>query len=186
MSTQPLEQTIATTRSVLTNVTPDQLAQPTPCESWDVAALINHIVGGQHFFVAGLAGQPQSDDETDFASGDFVAAFDEASAACLAGFQADGVMEKSYKLPFGEMPGSAFMGLAITDTFQHGWDLAKATGQSTELAPELAEALLAQSKRSIQDSFRGPEGKAPFGPEQTAPAGAGPADQLAAFLGRSV
>ncbi len=186
MSTQPLEQTIATTRSVLTKVTPDQLAQPTPCESWDVAALINHIVGGQHFFVAGLAGQRPSDDETDFASGDFVAAFDEASAACLAGFQAEGVMEKSYKLPFGEMPGSAFMGLAITDTFQHAWDLAKATGQSTELAPELAEALLAQSKRSIQDSFRGPEGKAPFGPEQTAPAGAGPADQLAAFLGRSV
>ena len=34
--------------------------------------------------------------------------------------------------------------------------------------------------------FRGPEGKAPFGPVQTAPAGASNADQLAAFLGRTV
>ena len=185
MSTQPLEQTIAATRSVLVNVTPDQLGQPTPCASWDVAALINHIVGGQHFFAAGLQGEPPSGEEADFAAGDFVAAFDEASSACLAGFQAEGVMEKTYTLPFGEMPGAAFMGLATTDTFQHAWDLAKATGQSTDIAPELAGAILAQSQRSIQESFRGPEG-APFGPEQAAPAEAAPADQLAAFLGRTV
>ncbi len=185
MSTQPLEQTIAATRGVLVNVTPDQLGQPTPCASWDVAALINHIVGGQHFFVAGLEGEPPTGEQPDFAAGDFVAAFDDASSACLSGFQAEGAMEKMYKLPFGEMPGAAFMGLACTDTFQHAWDLAKATGQSTDLAPELAEALLAQSRRFIQESFRGPEG-APFGPEQTAPADAAPADQLAAFLGRTV
>ncbi len=186
MSTQPLEQTIAATRGVLVNVTPDQLGQPTPCASWDVAELINHIVGGQHFFLAGLEGKPPSGEQPDFAAGDFVAAFDEASSACLAGFQAEGVMEKTYKLPFGEMPGAAFMGLATTDTFQHAWDLAKATGQSTDLAPELAGALLAQSQQSIQESFRGPEGHAPFGPEQPAPADAAPADQLAAFLGRTV
>ena len=29
------------------------------------------------------------------------------------------------------------------DTFQHGWDLAKATGQDTDLDPELAAGLLA-------------------------------------------
>jgi uncharacterized protein (TIGR03086 family) len=185
MSTQPLEQTIAATRGVLANVTHDQLGQPTPCASWDVAELINHIVGGQHFFAAGLSGEPPSGEQPDFAAGDFVAAFDDASSTCLAGFQAEGAMEKMYKLPFGEMPGAAFMGLACTDTFQHAWDLAKATGQETDLAPELAETLLTQSQRSIQESFRGPEG-APFGPEQTAPADAAPADQLAAFLGRTV
>jgi uncharacterized protein (TIGR03086 family) len=77
------------------------------------------------------------------------------------------------------------LGLAITDTFVHTWDLAKATGQSTDLAPELAAVLLEQARASIQDSFRGPEG-APFGAEQTAPEGASNADRLAAFLGRSV
>jgi uncharacterized protein (TIGR03086 family) len=101
-------------------------------------------------------------------------------------------MEKTAKAPFGEFPAPAFMGLATTDIFQHAWDLAKATGQSTDLAPELAEALLAGSRASIQDAFRGPDGGPnqdqgpPFGLEQQAPAGACAADQLAAFLGRTL
>ena len=36
----------------------------------------------------------------------------------------------------------------------------------------------------MADSFRGPDGQAPFGPQAEAPAGAPPADRLAAFLGR--
>ena len=41
-------------------------------------------------------------------------------------------------------------------------------------------------RQMIPDQFRGPEGKAPFGAQTEAPAGACPADELAAFLGRSV
>ena len=184
MSTQPYEAAIASTREVLTGVSADQMQNSTPCASWDVSGLINHIVGAQYFFLAGLQGTPPSE-APDYAAGDFSAAFDEASAACLAAFQADGVMEKMHTLPFGEMPGSAFLGLAATDTFQHGWDLAKATGQGTDLNPDLAAGILAQSKQSIQEAFRGPEGS-PFGAEQTCPDGGSNADQLAAFLGREV
>ena len=75
---------------------------------------------------------------------------------------------------------------ATTDTFTHGWDLARALGQSTDLAPDLAAGLLAGAKMAIPPSFRGEEGKAAFGAEQTAPDGACAADQLAAFLGRTV
>jgi uncharacterized protein (TIGR03086 family) len=184
MTTQPLEEAIAVTRGVLAGVTPDQLGDPTPCESWDVAALINHIVGAHHFFLAGLTGKPPAA-SGDFAAGDYLAAYDEVSAKVLAAFGADGVMERMITMPFGEMPGAAVMGLATNDTFQHGWDLARATGQSTDLAPELAASLLAQAKATIPPAFRGPEG-APFGAEQAAPDGASAADQLAAFLGRSV
>jgi uncharacterized protein (TIGR03086 family) len=185
MSTQPLEQAIASTRSILQNVPVDQMSASTPCASWNVSQLINHIVGGQHFFRAGVSGEEMSGDEVDFAAGDYLAAFDEASRGAVEAFSAEGAMEKTLTLPFGQMPGAAFLGLATTDTFQHGWDLAKATGQSTDLAPDLAAGLLAQSRMAIQDSFRGPEG-APFGPEQQAPEGACNADQLAAFLGRSI
>lgn len=185
MSTQPFEQAIASTRSILENVTGSQLSDATPCASWTVAQLINHIVGGQHFFLAALAGTPPVSGDSDHASGDYLSAFDEVSSNAVAAFSQDGVMQKTFTLPFGEMPGAALMGLATTDTFQHGWDLAKATGQSTDLAPELAAGILQQSKMSIQDSFRGPEG-APFGPEQQAAPDASTADHLAAFLGRSV
>ncbi len=185
MTTQPLRQAMATTRSVLAGVTADQLANDTPCASWKVSDLINHIVGGQYFFLAGVTGTPPAGGEVDHSAGDYLSSFDEASGKVVEAFSADGVLEKMFTLPFGEMPGSAFMGLVVTDTFQHGWDLAKATGQGTDLAPELAAAILAQARAAIQDGFRGPEG-APFGPEQTATDGASNADRLAAFLGRSV
>ena len=185
MSTQPLEAAIASTRGVLAGVSSGQLGGATPCASWTVAELINHIVGGQHFFRAGVLGEPPSDGG-DFAIGDFLAAFDEAAAACVAAFQADGVMEKTITLPFGQMPGAAFVGIAATDTFTHGWDLARATAQPTDLAPDLAAGLLAGAQQFIQPAFRGAEGQSPFGPELPAPEGASNADRLAAFLGRTV
>ena len=184
MSTQPLEMAVAAVKDVTANVDASQLTDPTPCASWDVAGLINHLVGGAGFFAAGVAGTPPPA-EADHTAGDFVAAYDAASGTLVDAFSAEGALEKTYNLPFGEMPGFAFMGLATTDTFQHAWDLAKATGQSTDLNPALAGQLLENSKKAIQDSFRGPEG-APFGAEQQAPDGASAADQLAAFLGREV
>ena len=185
MSAQSYATAVATARSVLEQVSADQMDQATPCASWNVAQLVDHLVGAQHFFLSGLTGQPPAGADAGYAGGDYLAAFDEVTAKAIEAFGQDGVMEQTFTLPFGEMPGAALAGLAATDTFQHGWDLAKATGQSTDLAPELAGALLAQSRASIQESFRGPEG-APFGAEQPCPDGAPVADQLAAFLGRSV
>lgn len=185
MGTEALEQAIKSTRAVLANVSPDQLDAPTPCKNWKVGELINHIVGGQHFFATAVAGEEIAGGDTDFSAGDYLTEFDRASEQCLAAFRADGAMDKMLTLPFGQMPGAAFVGLATTDTFTHGWDLAKATAQDTDLAPDLATALLEQSKSSIQDAFRSPDG-AVFGPEQSAPDDASEADRLAAFLGRSV
>jgi len=76
--------------------------------------------------------------------------------------------------------------LAAIEQFTHGWDLARAIGYSADLDPELAAGLLSRARLTIIDSFRGPDGEALFGPAVEAPAGAGPADQLAAFLGRRV
>jgi len=186
MSTQSLQQAITSTRAVLAGVTRDQLDSPTPCQSWTVAQLVDHVVGAQFFFTAVARGEQLSGEPRKFADGDFLAAFDEGSATSVAAFSADGAMERIMHLPFGDMPGAAFIGIAATDTFTHGWDLARATGQGTDLDPGLAEALLTASKAAIQPAFRGPDGKAPFGPEQQAPAGATNADRLAAFLGRTV
>ncbi len=185
MSVQPLEQAIASTRAVFVNVSADQLDASTPCAEWKVSDLINHIVGAQLFFTSNITGSTSQSGEVDFSAGDYVASYDDASRACVDAFSAEGIMDTVLSLPFGEMPGRAFVGIAATDTFTHGWDLAKATGQDTNLAPQLAEAILAQSRQFIQPSFRSEQGN-PFGPEQSAPAGASVADQLAAFLGRKV
>jgi uncharacterized protein (TIGR03086 family) len=184
MFTQPLEEAIASTRSVISNVTADQLDDPTPCASWKVRDVINHVVGTQHYFVGALTGTTPADGDP--ASGDFVAAFDEATSDLLTAFRAEGVADTLITLPFGELPGAAVAGIAATDTFTHGWDLARATGQPTDLAPDLAADLLAGAEQNISDAFRGPDGEALFGQKQETPDTASNADRLAAFLGRTV
>lgn len=185
MATETLEQAIATTRAVLAGVAKEQLGDPSPCAAWKVSDLINHIVGGQYFFESVAKGEAPAGGETDFSATDFVSAFDEGAQRCVAAFNTPGVMESMLTVPWGQMPGAAFIGIATTDTFTHGWDLAKATGQSTDLEPELAAQLLVGAKTFISPAFRSEDG-AVFGLEQTAPAGASSADQLAAFLGRSI
>lgn len=186
MSTAPLEQAIASAKAVLAGVKPDQLGASTPCASWKVSELVNHMVGGQFWFASVAKGESASEDApADFSAGDFNSTFGQAAAASVEAFGAAGTLDKTMTLPWGPMKGSDFLGLATIDTFTHAWDLARATGQSTDLSPELATGLLAGARAGIAPEFRGPEG-APFGPEQKAPAGASKADELAAFLGRKI
>lgn len=183
-----LEEAFASTRKVLANVKDDQLGDPTPCQTWDVRQVVNHIISGAHWFAASTeAGEGAPQDETDFAGGDRLKAFDDGVKKAVAAFNASGAQEKILKLPFGEFPGSIFMALATTDAFTHGWDLARATGQdAARLNADLAKQLLIGAKAAISDQFRGPDGAAPFGPEVKVPDSAPAADQLAGFLGRKV
>jgi uncharacterized protein (TIGR03086 family) len=184
-ATAPLEQAIATAKSVLANVSKEDLDKQSPCAAWKVRDVVNHLVEGHDFFASGMGEEPAG--YSDVTSGDFHAAFDESSARTLAIFSKPGALEKAAKLPFGEMPGAALMGLATSDIFTHAWDVAKATGQSTDLNPELAAALLPQVEASVPDMFRGAEGSGmPFGAKVEAPAGCTAADKVAAFLGRTV
>ncbi len=122
----------------------------------------------------------------DYAAGDYAAAYEESIQIALAAFGADGVLDRTVRLPFGEFPGAVVLGMAATEQFTHGWDLARATGQPTDLDPDLAAELIGLARQAITDAYRGPDGEALFGPVRQAPAGASPADQLAAFLGRAV
>ncbi len=190
MSTEGLASAFASTRRIMEGVGADQFDKPTPCVSWDVRRLINHIVGGSHWFAisTNAGGSPEVDETelTDYAAADMLGSYDHGIAAALAAFSADGALTKTVKLPFGELPGAAFMGLATMDHFIHGWDLAKATGQPLNLDEAMAEQLLAQARMTVPDQFRGPDPHAPFGPIVEIADSAPASDRLAAFLGRAV
>jgi uncharacterized protein (TIGR03086 family) len=180
-----LDGALESTLAILAKVQPADLDAPTPCASWNVRALINHFIGTARWWAGVLAGDP-GDTDADYAGGDFVAAYEESIRIARAAFAAEGAADRMVRLPFGEFPGAAVRGMAALDQFAHGWDLARALRYPADLDPELAEQLLGQARVAITDAFRGPDGAAPFGPQTEAPAGAGPADQLAAFLGRPV
>jgi uncharacterized protein (TIGR03086 family) len=180
-----LSRALQGTLTVLTKIQPGQLDAPTPCASWDVGALINHVTGSARWWAGTITGAADPA-AADYAAGDYAAAYQESIQIALAAFGADGVLDRTVRLPFGELPGAVVLGMAATEQFTHGWDLARATGQPTDLDPELAAELLGQARLVITDAYRGPDGEALFGPVRQAPAGASPADQLAAFLGRAV
>jgi uncharacterized protein (TIGR03086 family) len=184
--TWPLSRAFTSTRAVLAQVGREHLTAPTPCASWDVRALINHFVGSARWGAAAAKGDAYDSADADFTAGDLLAAYDESITAALAAFGTAGVLEQRFTLPFGELSGADLMNLVARDQFTHGWDLARALGHLTDLDPALAEELLLQAKADIPDAYRGPEGEAAFGPAVDAPADAGPADRLAAFLGRTV
>jgi uncharacterized protein (TIGR03086 family) len=184
VSTEYLSRAFASTRSILAAVEPSQLHAPTPCVSWDVGVLIDHFVGTARWWASVIAA-----DEGlltgDIDSEDRMANYDTNIAVALEAFGSDGALERAVELPFGELPGTVVLGLAAIEQFTHGWDLARATGQSTDLDPALAEDLLALARHAILGEYRGPNEVALFGPIVDPANGDCPADQLAAFLGRS-
>ena len=188
MSTDVLARTFAMTRDILAKATPEQYERRTPCASWNVRTLANHIVEGANWFAlcvdGGAAPDPDPTHGVDYAAGDLVAAYDKGVSASLAAFGAPGAQERIIRLLFGDLPGAVFMGIATNDVFTHGWDLAKATGQPTDLDAEVAEQILVQVRAFVSDGLRGADGAAPFGAEVPAPDTAVAADRLAAFLGR--
>ncbi|HTI21582.1 MAG TPA: TIGR03086 family metal-binding protein [Kutzneria sp.] len=177
-----LNRACQSTLTVLAKVRPDQLTSATPCASWDVRGLVNHFVGTAWWATGLVSGTRPDHDETE----DLVAAYEASIEAMTTAFAAEGALERTVAGPNGPLPGIGLWWLIAGDQFVHGWDLARAVGLPVDFDPELSTALLAQAKLSVTDALRGPDGRAPFGPAQPTPAGAGPADELAAFLGRAV
>jgi uncharacterized protein (TIGR03086 family) len=165
---------------VLANVGPGQLGGPTPCSEWTIRDLIEHVIGGNES-VGPRGGSP---DEPAARADDLVAAHRATAAAAHEVFARPDGLTKMFKMPVAELPGQLFIGLRTTDVLTHAWDLAVATGQSTDLDPELAAEQLAAVRAFVGPQFRGP-GK-PFHEEEPCSSERAPADQLAAFLGRKV
>jgi uncharacterized protein (TIGR03086 family) len=186
-STDALGAAFEVARAQLTDVDPARLGDRTPCQSWDVRTLVNHMIAAPRFAASRVSGTPMSGAANeDFANGDLVAAHAETTRMTMDAFGAPGALDRPIALPFGERPGRFLMFFVASDQFAHAWDLARTLRHSTDIAPTLAAELLDEARTMVTPEMRGADGTAAFGPEATPPAGASAADQLAAYLGRAV
>ncbi len=185
-SPEIVQRACAATAAMLATVQAGDFSRPTPCKSWTVKDVVNHLIDSAATYaeLAETGAWPDGGEDADRTAGDFAAPFGREAARLVAAFSAPGTMDKTLEMPFGGIPGSVCVWIAAGDIFTHGWDLAKATGQPSDLEPDLAGQLLAQIEQLLPDSMRGPEGEAPFGPKVEVPASAPAADRLAAFEGR--
>ncbi len=83
--------------------------------------------------------------------------------------------------PFGPWTAVDYIRFKTYEILVHTWDLARASGQSTDLDPALCTAGIAMFA-----AMNLPRSADTIGPEQPAPPDANPADRLAAYLGRTL
>lgn len=178
------EHAAATFRSVLDEVRPEHHHLATPCAPLDVTELVAKAVGHQDWVRRAIHGDSAPPAYPPIEPDVWMAAFDESTASMVVELHSNGAMERPVTLAAGlTFPGSEIAVLAARNIFQFAWDLAVATEQNTDLAPELAEELLRVSRTRLVPQ-RGPGGF--FGPEFVPAAGAPVATVLAGYLGREV
>jgi uncharacterized protein (TIGR03086 family) len=154
-----------------------------PCEDWTVRDVINHVVTGNLRTLAWTDDETGPPNEEDRLAGEPLAAFDASFLrlrARLADLVARGVPVRT---PFAELSAERIVDMRCTELVVHAWDVARATGQPTDIVPELCERLERVARANIEGLDRS---ASPFGAEQVPPPGASAADRLAAFFGRSV
>ncbi|MCZ0995941.1 TIGR03086 family metal-binding protein [Streptomyces noursei] len=166
--------------ALVAQVRPADLARPTPCADWTVRELLDHMVWESLMVTSIAEGMPRTDHTADHLGDDPRAAFEESARAALAAFRSSGMTERTFG-PY-EAPGALLVQQVVVELLAHGWDLARALGAPTALAPEVAEETLAAARRIYGAAPRTEGGS--FAPERPAPPGAAAADRLAAFLGR--
>jgi uncharacterized protein (TIGR03086 family) len=166
-------------------VTPDQFDNATPCASFRVRDLFDHLIDGATQFAPQLRGEAAGAPAVAAARRDedrppMVKA---ALTELLSATKAPGALGRSIDLPFGTVPGSVLVRFLTVDGMVHASDLARATGQRYEPPEALAQQVLATAHELIAPEMRDGETFAAAVPvADDAP----PLTRLVAFTGRAV
>lgn len=176
---------IEQTGGIVSGVNRGQFGDPTPCTDWDVKTLLNHTISVVMMFDGAARGAEF--EGSHFANdnvGDDAGASYAAAAAKLHDAMSDpGVIDATWHMPFGPVPGNMAVGFATLEVAQHGWDVAKATGQQADFDREITETAIAAAHAAPAELVRNPR---VWGSESNCPESAPLHDRLAAFVGREV
>src|SRR6187551_686477 len=100
---------IANTLHIIESADLDPLDRPTPCEGWDVAALLQHVVVGNLWVTPLVVGESIEDVgdrfDGDLLGKDPIAAYRWSGDAASAAFSAPGAMDAPCAVSYGPVPG---------------------------------------------------------------------------------
>ena len=179
---------------VVSVVTTDDLAKPTPCADWNLADLLAHMTVQHRGFAAAARGrgadeaiwQPATVAEA--VAADPAGTYSAAAIEVIDAFADDGVLDSEFALPeFG--PGAMFpaamaIGFHYVDYVVHGWDVARTLGQSYQPPADVVAAALPLAFLVPDGDFRTID-NAPFGPAIASAEPADDFDRILTYLGRS-
>ena len=177
---QALEQT----GRIVAGIKAGQWHVETPCDGWDVHALLNHLVAGNLWAAELGAGATITDVggrlDGDVLGADPGVAYASSAALAAATFRRPGALDAPCAVSYGPVPGSVYAGHRFVDVYVHGWDLAVATGQDAELDPSLMKAC----REIIEPEVAAFRAAGAIGEEQPIPPDATEQDRFLAMLGR--
>lgn len=181
-----LDHGFAWTAERLAHVGPEDLDSPTPCETWQLRHLLNHMLASLDRLAAAAEGEVAEPSQFDAHAqartdrlGDDCgqAAFAATRQRAMTVWHQPEVMARTCELPLGSVPAPVAAHINLVEVVVHGWDVSQATGEAAAIPPELAEPILAFSRQAV-DPARGRAFGPDLGVGDTVP------DRVVAFLGR--
>ncbi|MGW0041980.1 TIGR03086 family metal-binding protein [Rhodococcus sp. NPDC003348] len=171
---------------IVRGVRDDQLSAPTPCREYTVADLLDHIDGLALAFTLAARKQPlevgpsgRGDRLPDDWRDHIATRLDELAQA----WRDEAAWSGNTRAGGVDLTGGEAGRVAMNEVVVHGWDVARATGQSY-----LVDDASVNGARDFVAQFSGPgteEARSGlFGPEVAAPADATPLERLIALTGR--
>lgn len=147
MDLELLPKAYETTAAVLVAVPESAWAAQSPCESWTVREVADHLTGVMHLFAAAIDGGPST------GGGGFA----DGADRCLAAFRRPGALAEEHPFPFGPTTGEVIASISLSEVLVHGWDIARGAGVAYTPAPEVVAALLGMpGKPSSEGMFAPP------------------------------
>ncbi|GII81994.1 TIGR03086 family protein [Sphaerisporangium rufum] len=160
------------TAELVREVRPEQLGLPTPCEEFTVRDLINHLEWVAEMFEGLAHGKPMIE------QGPYAGDFPERAERTLTAWSRPEAWEGTS--PGMGLPMTTLAQMYLTDMVVHGWDLATATGQDYEPAPETVARALDFTDRMVEMGRQ----RGAFGPPVAVPDDAPPLTRLLGIVGR--
>src|SRR6476659_6898912 len=114
------------TGSIVAGVKQEQLSDSTPCDEWDVRALLNHTIAVVKAFDDGVRGKDFDGSlfAADQVGSDPAASYNAAAEKLHEAIAQPGALDGTWNMPFGPTPGAAACGFCTLEISQHGWDIA--------------------------------------------------------------
>ena len=170
---------------VIAGIEAADLDKPTPCEGWDLRALLAHCVGQNHGFADAVSG-PDAPPSAYAPRPPDPGAWVTSAKRVHAAFRAADPDRRVLLVEFGpdaRFPVRTVLGFHLLDTVVHTWDLATALGQPFRPADELLTVVAEGAKQVPTGAAREQPGAA-FGPVLDVP-GDDPWAATLARLGRA-
>jgi uncharacterized protein (TIGR03086 family) len=176
---------------LLRGVSDDRLGDPTPCADIPVAGLLDHIMGLTLAFTwAANKQSPPGGGPTgpglassDNLDPDWRAQLPRRLSDLVAAWRDPTAWEGTTEAGGVRMPAEIMGLVALDELVMHGWDLARATGQSFTCDPASTEAVLAFTSESARPE-RADSRDGLFGPVVEVPEDAPAFDRALGYAGR--